>query len=79
MSDNRKINIVYNYETDETRIILTKPFLFLPRIHRLDALQDAIYMLSNVYDQECEDFVDPLKFDEDENKKYEDVKSITYK
>ena len=34
-----KINIIYDYETDNTKITLTKDFNSLAKIHQLDALR----------------------------------------
>ena len=54
--DLRKINIIYNYETDNTKIILTKEFNNLGKIHQLDALQDAYLILKNIYNQKLNEF-----------------------
>ena len=54
--DLRKINIIYNYETDDTKIILTKEFNNLAKIHQLDALQDAYLILTDIYNQKLNEF-----------------------
>jgi len=53
--DLRKINIIYDYETDDTKITLTKDFNALPKIHQLDALQDGLSILRDVYNQKLKE------------------------
>jgi len=51
-----KINIIYDYETDDTKITLTKDFNALPKIHQLDALQDAYLILIDIYNEKLNEF-----------------------
>ncbi len=51
-----KINIIYDYETDNTKITLTKDFNSLAKIHQLDALQDAYLILIDIYNEKLNEF-----------------------
>ncbi len=46
-----KVTIDYDFEKDEVAIIESEKFLSLPAIHRSDALRDALYDLTNLYNK----------------------------
>lgn len=54
MSDPRTVKIIYNYD-DDTRIVQTKQFRALPKIHQLDALQDGIELLKSLYNKKLDE------------------------
>lgn len=50
------INIRYNYNTDNTTIKEGVGFDELPVIHQLDALQDGIFLITELYDKKLKEF-----------------------
>lgn len=46
-----EITVIYNYDTDETKLEVPEEIKFLPTIHQLDFLQDAIGCLQRLYDE----------------------------
>lgn len=48
MSNLYWIKSTYNYNTGNSKLTVSKNYEDLPTIHQLDALQDAIIMLTNV-------------------------------
>ena len=58
INDFRRITITYNFETDETKIKLSDSFNNLPKIHQLDALQDALAELTLIYNKKLSELHD---------------------
>ena len=50
------INIKYNYNTDNTTIKEGVGFDELPGIHQLDALQDGIFLITELYNKKLKEF-----------------------
>lgn len=51
MREKFEISIVYNYETDETKLKVPAEIKNLPTVHQLDFLQDAIGDLQWLYEE----------------------------
>jgi hypothetical protein len=52
-----KINLSYDYETDESKLKPSKNWKELPSIHQLDALKDFIYDLNELYQKTYEEHI----------------------
>lgn len=53
------ITITYNYNTDETKIRQNPLFKELPLIHQLDAIQDGLHLLTELYEEKLREFSNP--------------------
>lgn len=49
------LKIYYNYNTDTTKVKVNEELSDLPLIHQLDALQDAIGLVSEVYEKKLKE------------------------
>lgn len=50
------ISIRYNYNTDNITIKTSDKFEALPKIHQLDALQDGIELITELYNKKLKEF-----------------------
>jgi len=56
MSNIFKVTFTYNYNSDNTKIKSSANWEDLPTIHQLDALQDALGMLTDFYNDTLKEF-----------------------
>jgi hypothetical protein len=61
MSDKYKINLTYDYETDESELKRSTNWNGLPSIHRLDAIHDFMGELEKLYKKTYKEFISGFK------------------
>lgn len=67
------LQLEYDYETDETKLIIPDKLRLLPRIHALDFLQDALNLVSDEYNQRLKLFTEST-WSESEKKQVKEAK-----
>ena len=61
MTNLYKINLTYNYNTDESKLKKSANWDGLPSIHRLDALQDFMADLQELYNETYKEHIGDYK------------------